>query len=428
MEVKPTQNTFKNYIYFWSGQLFSLFGSTIVYFAITWWITIETGNPIFLSIASFLHIISNVIVLPFAGVLSDRLNKKKLILIADSSQVIATVFLIIFFALNITNIYTIFILITIRSIFQAIHLPTVNSIIPAMVPKEKLTRINGINYLFTGLVELTAPFVGATLLLILSVNQVLWTDLITFAIALIPLLIVRIPSVNDDKESEKGKNSFGKDFRIGFKTLRLIPGLLIILILAMFQNLLIRPITTLTSYYVNVIHSGSVLDLAIVMGFLQGSMIFGALVTSLKKKWNHQTSTYFMGLMIINIGYMMFAFVPTGSIIIIGISALVFGLFFPIVNSLYQTMIQTLVPKDKIGRITSIDFALSMAIAPIGVLGSGFLTEILGLPNLIFYCATIGIILSLIVWYVFAKKKIDYQNENFLRNINKDLKEIAIES
>ncbi|MFX1268361.1 MAG: hypothetical protein ACFFAK_10420 [Promethearchaeota archaeon] len=76
MEVKPTQITFKNYLFFWSGQLFSLFGSTVVYFAITWWITIETGNPIFLSIASFLHIISNVIVLPFAGVLSDRLNKK----------------------------------------------------------------------------------------------------------------------------------------------------------------------------------------------------------------------------------------------------------------------------------------------------------------------------------------------------------------
>ena len=427
MEVIPSQKTYKNYLLFWSGQLFSLFGSTVVYFAITWWITIETGNPIFISIASFLHIISNVIVLPFAGVLSDRLNKKKLIMIADSSQVIATVFLIIFFALNVTNIYVIFILISIRSIFQAIHLPTVNSIIPTMVPKEKLTRINGINYLFTGLVELTAPFVGAILLLNLSVNQVLWTDLITFAIALIPLLIVRIPSVNDDKESDKGNNSFVKDFKIGFKTLRLIPGLLIILILAMFQNLLIRPITTLTSYYVNVIHSGTVLDLAIVMGFLQGSMIFGALVTSLKKKWNHQTSTYFMGLMIINIGYMMFAFVPTGSIVIIGISAAVFGLFFPIVNSLYQTMIQTVVPKDKIGRITSIDFALSMAIAPIGILGAGLLTELLGLTNLIFYCAIIGMVLTLIVWYIFLRKKIDYQDEEFLQNINEDLEKIVIE-
>jgi DHA3 family macrolide efflux protein-like MFS transporter len=425
MELIPTNKTFRNYLFFWSGQLFSLFGSTVVYFAIAWWITIETGNPIFLAIISTLYIISNVIVLPFAGVLSDRLNKKKLIILADSSQVVATIVLIIYFALNLVNIYVVFIIISIRSIFQAIHLPTVNSIIPAMVPKEKLTRINGINYLFTGLVEITAPFAGAALLLILAVNQVLWTDFITFAIALIPLLIVKIPSVNGS--NEKVEKSFKKEFVMGFRTLRLIPGLLIILILSMFQNLLIRPITTLMPYYVNVIHSGGVLDLAIVMGFMQGSMIVGAFITSVKKNWRHQMSIYFLGLMIINVGYIMFAFVPTGAILMIGISAAVFGLYFPIINSLYQTMIQTVVPKDTIGRISAIDFALSMAIAPIGTLASGFLTELIGLPILIFYCAIISMILTIIVWIVFKREKIDYQDEIFLKTTNKNLEQLAME-
>jgi len=424
MEIIPTNKTFRNYLYFWSGQLFSLFGSTIVYFAITWWITIETGNPVFLAIASTLYIISNVIVLPFAGVLSDRLNKKQLIIFADSSQVIATIVLIVLFALNLANIYVVFVIISIRSIFQAIHLPTVNSIIPAMVPKEKLTRINGINYLFTGLVEITAPFVGAALLLNLTVNQVLWTDFITFAIALIPLLIVKIPSVNGS--NEKLEKSFKREFAMGFRTLRLIPGLLILLILAMFQNLLIRPITTLMPYYVNVIHSGGVLDLAIVMGFMQGSMIVGAFITSVKKKWRHQMSIYFLGVMIINVGYIMFAFVPTGAILMIGISAAVFSLYFPIINSLYQTMIQTVVPKDTIGRIFAIDFALSMAIAPIGTLASGFLTELFGLPLLIFYCAIIAMILTIIVWIVFKREKIDYQDEIFLQTINKNLEQLAM--
>ncbi|MFX0174592.1 MAG: MFS transporter [Candidatus Hodarchaeota archaeon] len=425
MQEIANKDTFRSYFFFWSGQLFSLFGSTVVYFAITWWITIETGNPIFLSLASFLYIISHVIVLPFAGVLSDRLNKKQLILIADSSQVVATLVLIILFTLNLANLYAVFIIISIRSIFQAIHLPTVNSITPAMVPKDKLTRINGVNYLFTGLVEITAPFVGAALLLILSVSEVLWTDLITFAIALIPLLIIRIPSVNDVKE--KIKKSFKKDFRIGFRTLRLIPGLLLILILSMFQNLLIRPITTLMPYYVNVVHSGGVLDLAIIMGCMQGSMIVGAAITSIKKKWTHQMGMYFLGLMIINVGYILFAFVPTGLILMIGISAVVFGFFFPIVNSLYQTMIQTTVPKDKIGRITSIDFALSMAISPIGTLGSGFLTELFGLPNLIFFCAITAMILTLIVWNIFARKKLDYQDEKFTQDINKSIEESILE-
>jgi DHA3 family macrolide efflux protein-like MFS transporter len=424
MEVFATKQTYRAYKFFWSGQIFSLFGSSIVHFAIIWWITIETGNPVFLAIASTLYILSNVIVLPFAGVLSDRLNKKQLIIIADSSQVISTIVLILFFMLNLANIYVIFVVISIRSIFQAIHLPTVNSIIPAMVPQERLTRINGINYLFTGLVEFTAPFIGAALLLIFSVNQVLWTDLITFAIALIPLLIVQIPTVID--VDEKDKKSFKNDFAIGFKTLKLIPGFLIILILSMFGNLLIRPITTLMSYYVNVIHSGGVLDLAIVMGFLQGSMVVGALITSIKKKWAHQMRVYFIGLMVINVGYIMFAFVPIGSTMIIGISAAVFGLYFPIVNSLYQTMVQRVVPKDKIGRITSIDFALSMAITPIGTLASGFLTSLFGLPNLILYCAIINMIMTIFVWNIFARKRIDYQDEIFIQNIHKNLMEITL--
>ena len=228
MEIIPSQKSFRSYLFLWSGQLFSLFGSSIVYFAIIWWITIETKNPIFLSIASTLYILSSVIVLPFAGVLSDRLNKKQLIIIADSSQVIATIVLIVYFAFGLANIYVVFIIISVRSIFQAIHLPTVNSIIPAMVPKDKLTRINGINYLFTGLVDITAPFAGAALLLVFLVYQVLWLDLITFGIAIIPLLIVQIPSVHNVKE--KVKNSFLKEFNIGFKTLRLIPGLFIIII------------------------------------------------------------------------------------------------------------------------------------------------------------------------------------------------------
>jgi len=185
--------------------------------------------------------------------------------------------------------------------------------------------------------------------------------------------------------------------------------------------------TTVMAEYVNVIHSGGVLDLAIVMGFMQGSMIFGAFITSIKKKWSRQRSIYFMGLMIINVGYIMFAFVPTGAILMIGISAAVFGLFFPIVNSLYQTMIQTVVPKDTIGRISSIDFALSMAIAPIGTLASGFLTELFGLPPLIFYCAIISMILTLIVWTIFTREKIDYQDEIFLQTINKNLERLAME-
>ena len=422
MEIVPTSRSFRNYLFLWSGQLASLFGSMIVSFSIAWWITIETGNPVFLAISSTLYIVSNVAVLPFAGVFSDRLNKKQLIIFADSSQAAVTLVLIIFFASGLANVYFLFLIVSLRSIFQAIHLPTVNSIIPTMVPKENLTRINGINYLFTGLVEISAPFAGAALLLIFTVAQVFWLDIFTFAIALIPLLIVHIPNVNNTPKEVK--KSFIREFKIGFKTLRLIPGLLIILILSMFQNALFRPINALLPYYVKVIHSGDVLDLAIVMGFMQGSSIVGALITSIKKRWSHPMNFYFMGLIIANVGYLMFAFVPKGSILIIGIAAMIFTLFLPIANSLYMTMVQRVVPKDKIGRIISIDYALSMAVSPIGTLASGFLTELFGLPNLIIWCAIIGIVLTFPVWFSFIKNKFDYHDEIFIQTTKIRLEEM----
>ena len=50
MEVMPTKTTFRNYLFFWSGQLFSLLSTMVVDFIIIWWIQIRTGSVILLSL------------------------------------------------------------------------------------------------------------------------------------------------------------------------------------------------------------------------------------------------------------------------------------------------------------------------------------------------------------------------------------------
>jgi DHA3 family macrolide efflux protein-like MFS transporter len=225
---QANQKTFRSYLMFWSGQLFSLFGSMVVYFVIIWWITVETQSLMYLAIASFLYIICQVIVLPIAGVLADRLNRKVIILVVDSLQAVATLILLVLFQLNLANIWIVFIFISIRSVFQAFHLPTVNSIIPTMVPKESL--------LFTGVVQILAPLIGATLMIFLPINTILWVDIITFCIAVIPLILIKIPSVRNPKEVVE-KNSFIKEFKLGIKTIKAIPGLITVIFYSMFITL-----------------------------------------------------------------------------------------------------------------------------------------------------------------------------------------------
>ncbi|MBY8981082.1 MAG: MFS transporter [Candidatus Lokiarchaeota archaeon] len=423
MEYKPNKKSFRNYIFFWSGQLFSLFGSMVVYFVIIWWITEETQSPVYLAIGSFLFIICQVIFMPIAGVLADRLNRKVIIVVADSLQAFTTLLLLVLFQMNLANVWTVLIFIGVRSIFQAFHLPAVNSIIPAMVPKENLSRINGINFLFTGVVQIIAPLTGATLMILLPINTILWVDVITFFIALIPLVFIKIPSANKHGENVE-KKSFFREFKQGLQTIKVIPGLVTIIFLSMLLNFLMRPFDTLMPYYINVFHGGSATHLAIVLVFFQGGMIFGALITSIKKTWKSKMKVIFGCISILMMGYGIMALAPPGGYLVIGIGGVAMGLTLPIINALYQTFIQTVVPAEKMGRITSIDSSLSMSISPIGTLISGPLAEVFGVGNLFLYCAILGMIVTLLVWSFTGIKNVDYDSKIELEMITGSINSI----
>jgi DHA3 family macrolide efflux protein-like MFS transporter len=396
MEEIANQKTFRSYLVFWSGQLFSLLGSMVVHFIITWWIQKETNNPSFLALSSLLYMVPMIIATPIAGVLSDRINRKKIILLVDSLQAVATFILIMLFLMNFTEIWIIFIFIAIRSVFQGFHYPTVSSVIPLMVPKDKLSRINGVNFLFSGLVQLIGPALGATLSLFLTFYHILWIDIITFFIALIPLLLIQIPSVKTKEGSASTeRQSFFKDFKEGLGLLRVVPVLLTIIILAMFLNFLIQPLGILLPYYVNTIHGGDISEYAIVSISMNAGMIVGAIVTVIKKKWKHKILTTFIGIVILFLGYAYLSLVPTGFFIMMIIGLLIMGITLPIINTIFQTIEQTIVPPDKIGRVMSIDSTLSMMITPLGIVLTGILSIPLGVMNLFLYCGIFGVAISM---------------------------------
>ena len=108
MEIIPTQKSFRSYLFFWTGQLFSLLGSMVVHFILIWWIQLETGNPLFLSLGQTFYIVPMLIFMPIAGVFSDKLNRKNLIIVVDSLQAFATFLLIMFFLFDVVNVWLVF--------------------------------------------------------------------------------------------------------------------------------------------------------------------------------------------------------------------------------------------------------------------------------------------------------------------------------
>ena len=203
-----TNKTFSRYLLFWIGQLFSILGSSIIHFVIVWWITEVTGSAVLLGVANFMGMLPLIVLSPIFGVFIDKWNRKIIIAIADFCQALITFWIIMLFFLGVEAVIPIILINSLRGVCQAFHFPTVKAIIPIMVPKEKLSRMNAIDYLFNGIVHIAGPVIGAILNAFIPIILILWVDILTFMIALIPLLIIKIPPVIKNKIEEDYSYSY----------------------------------------------------------------------------------------------------------------------------------------------------------------------------------------------------------------------------
>ncbi|MFX1410449.1 MAG: MFS transporter, partial [Promethearchaeota archaeon] len=303
-----------------------------------------------------------------------------------------------FFLYDFQEVWLILTMNTFRAALFAFQLPAVQSLIPVMVPKDNLSRVNGVNFLFSGVIFTVGPMIAATLLSLFSVTQIFLLDIVTFLIAIIPLVLIKIPTVHRNKE-ETMEKSFFKDFKTGLLTIKMIPGLFAMITFAMVWNFVHRPWAVLMPYFVKYTHEGSAFHLAMLMTSGQIGNVTGSVIMSIKKTWRHKIKLNILGGSIFFACMIPAILAPKGNFILMMISLFPAWVLFPITVSTYLAILQTVVSKDKIGRVMSIDHMISMAIAPIGALIAGPLAEFMGIVNLLLVSAIIGIIFPYIVWF-----------------------------
>jgi len=392
LETPADQTTFKSYLIFWIGQLVSVLGSSIARFVVIWWVTLETQNAFYLSIVFLAGYAPVVLLAPLAGVYVDRWNRKALIGFVDFLQALTALALIFFFQLGIITYWHVLTLTLIGSVFQAFHMPAVSALVPLMVPRDKLSRINGVNYLFTSVMNFIGPLVAAFLMLFWKVQQILWIDVITFLIAIVPLLVIAIPSVNKRQENSQDKPSFRKEFAEGLSFIRTGKGILSMIALATVINFLFMPIATLLSYYISVDHLGEASDYAFVASSQQAGMVAGSVLMSIKKGFKRKMLVMVFFLYILFVGYGVIALAPKGVFWFIAIGGFVTFFALPVVNVLVLTLIQTAVPPGIFGRVNSVIIALANVASPLGMISSGALVGLMGTANLFMGCSLIGIL------------------------------------
>ena len=175
------------------GQAFSLLGSSIVQYAIWWWIVLQTRTGSAMLLATLFGVVPQAIVSIFGGSWADRHNRKLLIMLPDMVIAAVTVVLSLGFAMGWAGLATIFVVLLIRSAGGGIQTPAVQSFIPDVVPSGKLLRVNSIYGVINSANMIVAPAVAAVLINMVPLWSILLIDVTTAVIGVGFVALIKVP-------------------------------------------------------------------------------------------------------------------------------------------------------------------------------------------------------------------------------------------
>ena len=407
MEIIPNRRTYGLYFLIWSGQVVSLFSSIIIQFTLIFWLTDESGSVFVLRFANILYLIPTLILTFFGGVLIDRYDRRMVLLISFSLKVFLSVILFGLFFLDLINVQIILVFLTLRTISLAFDSPTMMAITPSMVPKKSLGRVNGINNQVMGIIRIVSPFLASTYLFFIPLKFIFLIEIVASIIAIIPIIIIKIPKVYRYPR----KNSYFKELGIGFKLLIKIPGLFIIMLIAIIVSLLLLPLSSFMALYIINADGGNTLIYSLIAPIIPIVSTIGALIPIIKRNWKRKTLVIFISILTMNIGYLLYALAPFRAFGIIISGLIAIGFTLPLIEIFSIAICQTVIPKDKIGRFSSIYLTISIGLTPLIIYLIGPIANLFGIIPLFLICAFLGIILGITTYLLTDIRSNNFDNE-----------------
>lgn len=388
----PKEPWRRNIILFLSSQTISLFGSSLVQYAIMWYITLNTKSGIMMTLYIICGFIPTFLLSPVSGVWADRYNRKVLIMLADGMIAFATLILALLFLMGYEEAWLLFAMAAIRALGSGVQTPAVGAILPQIVPADRLTKVNGINGSIQAVIMFVSPIVSAALLTVATIEAIFFIDVVTAVIAIMTLLLYfRIPT--HQRANEQSSASYFNDLKEGLAYIRKQAYLKSFFAFMAVFFILMAPAAFLTPLQVTRSFGDEVWRLtAIEIAFSVGMMAGGGMIAAwggFKNKVHTMTlATVLMGactflLGIVPVFWIYLAFMA------------LFGVAMPAFNTPTMTMIQEKVDESYMGRIFGVFSMISTSMMPIGMLIFGPIADAVAIEWLLMATGLLMLILSI---------------------------------
>lgn len=363
----------------WTGQAFSLVGSTLAQFALVWWLTSTTGSATVLAIGTLAALLPEVILGPLVGTLVDRWNRRAVMIVADSAVAACAALLVYLYAIGGVQVWHIYLIMFARSVGGAFHWPAMQASTTLMVPEEHLSRIAGINQALRGAINIVAPPIGALLLAVMPLHGVLAVDVVTAALAVGTLFFVSIPEP-ERAPAAPGKQgtSLWQEMAAGFRYLWAWPGLLAVVLMATLVNLLLKPAFALVPILVTKHFGGAALELAWIDSAAGAGIVAGGLLLGVWGGFHRRILTSLTGMIGLGAAMLLLGIAPANAFWLALAAVVLVGGTISLIDGPLMAVLQASVAPDMQGRVFSLVGSLAAAMSPLGLAVAGPVADAIG--------------------------------------------------
>jgi hypothetical protein len=350
------------------GQGASMFGSQLTSFAMGVWVYQRTGSATALGLISFFTLLPEIALAPLGGALADRWNRRRAMLVGDLGSGLATAVLAGLALMDRLETGWVYPFVALASAFRAVQAPALAALTPLLVPRVHLARANAALELAAAAALMAGPVAAAGLLGSRGLGAILALDVLSFGMAVLSLLLVRVPSLTSPRGP---RTSVLREAAEGWRHVRGQAGLLALLGLFAVVNFTNGAVEVLLPPLV--LGFASAQALGAVMSAAGAGGLLGALLLAVLGGPRRAVSAI-LGLCALQ-GLVLLSAALRPSLPLVVVAGFAYSLTLPPLYAASQTLWQVRVPAELQGRAFAVRRVVAWSALPLAYLVSGRLAD-----------------------------------------------------
>jgi MFS family permease len=338
------------------------------------WLVLElTNSPALLGLAGAVAGLPILFLAVVAGVLADRLDRRRLLIATNGASAIFAFTLALLTTLGLVAYWHVLVLAFVTGLALTIQMPAQQAVVSTLVDRTSIGNAVALNSAQYNLTRIVAPALAGLFIAAGSLALGFWVNAVALTLVAVLIASLRIPS---PRSADRVQAALWRDLQDGVRFVARNRVLTVVVLLPAVPALLVLNYLTFIPLYARDILATGAVGLGLLTGSIGIGALIGALSLATMRPSGGSGRLMLGGLAIVGVALSTFALSRSLPVSMLALALI--GAFQVAYYSTTNTLIQVLVPARLRGRVLSLYVLTSIGLIPIANLVGGALGEILG--------------------------------------------------